>query len=230
MKEKQGLSLIWIRPSHGLVWVQGNSPLFFPFSSPSFLFFSSIFSLSRSHAQQGATPSLSRFPLSSSLSLLSFSSSLSPSLVRSVLGRAENSFSFLSSLFPHDLPLPLAFSLALSGFTHGREQHAPCPLYNGGKGPLLSRMVCSQTLSLPRLDPHACFSFLSLLFSLTRWFHTARTALSLAHYFSSCFSFSSSRPCLSLSHVCCLLVFHLLLCFSSSLFPSLSLYLTRFCC
>jgi hypothetical protein len=69
----------------GSGWARGKQPSFFSLLPLPF----SIFSFSRSHAQQGATPPLQ-----------------------------------LSSPFQ-----------SLFDFTKGREQHAPCCLYNGGKGP-----------------------------------------------------------------------------------------------
>jgi hypothetical protein len=152
MKEKQGLSLFWIRPSHGLVWVQGNSPLFFPFSSPSFLFFSSIFSLSRSQAQQGATPSLSRFPplqLSLSSFFLQLSFSLSCAFCSGQGGELlllpffslSSSLSFLTIF----LSLSPSLSLSLVSRTAGSNT-LPAPYIMGGKVP------SSHAWSAPKLS------------------------------------------------------------------------------
>jgi hypothetical protein len=163
---------------------QGNSPLSFSFSflssSPSFfsqfglgkgttpfflllLFFSSSFSPSCSQAQRGATPCLSRFPLPSSLSFLSFSSSLYA--VRR--GREQGSLFYgknegklsPSHVWPAATALQLhVFSLLGLSLTHTHISLSPMPK------PLFSSSLFSScsTLSLNHTHRHLLLCLLHI--------------------------------------------------------------------
>jgi hypothetical protein len=165
-------------------------------------------------------------------------------------GNSPSSFLLLSFFsFPSSSLSPSRLTLSLSLVSHARQgaRHSLLPSFTRGQQGLRACCVAALVLSLSRLDPrvnslsskiapHFTPKQLSLsptlallllvsplqnfLLSPTLGLSFSRMACTRTGGAQLSFFLFLQTVSLSLSHVCCLRVSHLLLCFSSSLFPS----------